>query len=119
GENGQVIFRTEAYPKAKIGAAWAFSGGKWQWSSTGTPGAVNSISAVAEKTSKVTQNSGSNQLGNPNSTPATVPPNTTSNALAIGSGVAAIGYGLYEFRFDMRNRWRLIKKSHFLKKFKQ
>lgn len=52
GPDSAVVAETASYTAAPDGAAWAFDGGTWQWSTTASPNVANVITVPAEPAKK-------------------------------------------------------------------
>jgi hypothetical protein len=130
--------QTDAYPAAVSGQAWALLDDTWQWTETPTPGAANTmtapgaakaIAATAKAAAKVAK-------PKPTTTPKaktaavkkvaakkkkvvkTTSFDNTAAALASAPihtkilatvAIAALLYGLYEYRHDLSNRYHVLR----------
>lgn len=117
---GTQISMTEAYGTAKDGQAWALAKGKWYWTTNPTPGGVNVINqpATSSKPSSSTKKvSAKNASGVKGASTVATAGASTSGAqdtalttpihpwtLALVA-LAALLYGAYEYRVDIRNRF--------------
>lgn len=125
-----IISQTDIYQSATEGQAWIFAGGKWQWSSSATPGQANIYTAPAKANGpkaasakkaaakapkkattaakkSVKGASTSSTLNNPskNDRVGILPP-------LVLAGVAGLVllYGLYEYRTDLANRFHKFRR---------
>lgn len=122
--NGTQLSVSDSYDAAKDGYAWALANGTWQWTTTPTPSAINTIhvppstkkKATVKKASTATPSTKSASV----STTGTVLGTTTKSSnggpdltplhpwvLALVACLALL-YGAYEFRTDMA---RLVSQS--------
>jgi len=123
--NGTTVSETDAYQNAADGLAWALSDGKWQWTSTPTPGSANAITIgtplssskktaskkTTTKAAKTTKPKVKAAKTTKTKTTATVDEsdNTTPPvqplhmAVLVAVGAVALLYGAYEYRHDMAN----------------
>lgn len=110
----EVISQTEPYGKAKDGWSWALAEGKWYWTTTPTPGTQNTISADgisggSTSAGGVGTVEGASTTGTAHSSAAGGSANTggQTNTLhpgvLVGVAAAALLYGLYEYRGDIKN----------------
>lgn len=121
---GNTIGQSDAYGTAKDGQAWALANNTWYWTTRPTPGTTNVINQAANGTKVTaatitkakTTSRASSVKGAATTKPAVKAPVSTSNAqdaalttpihpwtLALVA-VAALLYGAYEYRVDLRNR---------------
>ena len=133
---GNVIGQTDAYSNAPDGQSWALANGTWYWTLTPTAGSANVINqplsvkklstspspssgATAKKTSSAKSSSGSTPKVKAASTttannakPST--PSKNSSPLhplvLAGIGAGALGYGAYEYRNDLANRYYQLRR---------
>lgn len=115
---GTVITQTDPYSSAKDGVAWALAKGTWYWTGRPTPGANNIINQTAvasgrQASSKKAATTAAVKGAATISAGVTNGVDTTAAAAAsapVHSGVlaavvlAAVGYGVYEYRHDLANR---------------
>jgi hypothetical protein len=115
---GRIISQSDPYQSAKDGQAWVSAQGKWQWTITPTPNALNAVKAPPAKktTAKAKTAAAQASQGGISSTPK----NSASQAVASVStepkitplhpgvlalvGVFALLYGAYEYRGDVANK---------------
>ncbi|HVS58648.1 MAG TPA: lamin tail domain-containing protein [Candidatus Saccharimonadales bacterium] len=125
---GTLISQTNAYGSAKDGQAWALAEGTWYWTLSPTPNAANVVDQ-ANLTASSSKSSGPTSPGSPSSggsvkgtsstrsntvsSPATsdvaqlTPIHPWTLALVV---LAALLYGLYEYRVDVANRIHQFRK---------
>lgn len=119
--NGDEVFKTSPYEKAKSDNAWALVAGKWQWTSTPTPAAPNVIVVPASTSRKKSSKSSSSRSRSSSSKssssssgsdgriiyeePAAIANTEINTAVLIGVGSLAFGYAIYEYRHDIANRY--------------
>ncbi len=120
--NGNEVYKTSPYEKAKSDNAWALVAGKWQWTSNPTPAAPNVIivpaSTSRKKSSKNSSKSRKSSSRSSNSSsssgsdariiyeePAAIVDTEINVAVLVGVGSMAIGYAMYEYRHDIANRY--------------
>jgi hypothetical protein len=115
--SGNVLSQSDVYPSAQDGQAWVRADGLWQWTTTPTPNAINTItsppppksSTASSKTKSVkavksakTKASKSPNLFSPSN------PNGVTNKLhpllLAGVGAMALLYAGYEYRHDLANQ---------------
>lgn len=116
---GNVIDATDVYSNAKDNQSWVIAEGAWQWSTTPTPGAANSVSVVAaasktqkNSTSNETSASGAVQGSNSSSAQNQAPQPLTEVSqqdslhpfVLATFGSLTVGYALYEYRQDITNK---------------
>lgn len=118
---GNSLSSTGSYSTAKDGQAWALAKGKWYWTAQPTPGAANVIKqpVPARKTKSTTSSKANHSSGKTTSA-------SNSSALISGSSeapdtspvharalvvvvAAAILYGAYEYRADIRNKLFILR----------
>lgn len=117
---GTVIAETDAYGSAKDGMAWALAKGTWYWTVKTTPNSANVIDQVATgtKTIKTTlaksaaaavKGSATSksplQKGVAASASTAVAPAPIHAGVLAAVAVLAVGYGVYEYRHDLANRF--------------
>ncbi len=127
--NGDAVFETGKYEKAKAGNSWTLGAdGKWQWSSEQTPGAPNVVivpvstsrkkKSSSSKSSRSKSSSSSSKSGSSGGSdarviyqePASLEDTKLNMAVLVGVGTMAVGYGIYEYRHDIANRYHQSKK---------
>lgn len=111
---GNTLEQSDTYSTAKDGQAWVSANGLWQWTTTPTPGAKNTITAPpAAKSSKSKSTAKTSVLtaktsGANNSSGGGPASGTKSGSLhpAVLAGVGGIAllYALYEYRHDLANQ---------------
>lgn len=124
--SGNMLAQTDVYSSAKDGYAWVYAQGLWQWTTTSTPNAANSITAPptsasktiiaagstkskpgtssktatrGAKTTKVSATKSASSFSSPTPTKAS---NLHPLVLAV-IGTLAVVYALYEYRHDLAN----------------
>lgn len=122
--DGAVLQQSEPYASAKDGQAWVLAQGKWQWTATPTPNAVNVVSApagsspkkaaaTAAKTGSVkaastTKKSAASKktaaLQNSQNVASVAGDTPVHLAVLAAVAVFALLYGAYEYRHDLANR---------------
>ncbi|HSW78440.1 MAG TPA: lamin tail domain-containing protein, partial [Candidatus Babeliales bacterium] len=112
---GNLLSQTDEYFTAKDNYAWVNKDGLWLWTTTPTPGAVNTInSPPASKSSSSTAKTTSKKsvkgakTSKPTTSSASAFPSSPSsvkmNPLVLaGVGAAALLYAGYEYRHDLAN----------------
>jgi len=119
--SGTILSQSAVYGTAEEGQAWALVNGSWKWLITPTPNAANngvvsepiaSSTSVAEDSSDNTSSSSKSGSGNSTQKQAeeledTVPLHPT---ILAGIGLSAVGYGIYEYRRDIANRFIQFKR---------
>ena len=117
--NGDVVFATSPYEKAKPDISWVLVGGVWQWSATPTPAAPNVAVAPATSTSKKASSKSSSSKSSTSKKsssspgdariiyedPASIEGSEINKAVLFGVGTLALGYAIYEYRHDISNRF--------------
>lgn len=121
-----IVLSETSYGKPTPGAAWAWNGGDWEWTTNPTPGQANTFqdlvstndtvkNSAAKKTTKRTAKSTAKKAtkkgevkSSSTDKPATTTTTTTSrvpvhNGVVAGVGGLAVLYGAYEYRHDARN----------------
>jgi hypothetical protein len=130
---GETVSEVDTYSTAVSGSSWAFIDGKWQWTATPTPGAVNTLTAIpllstASKSSTKKATASTKKATTPKTSStkttakkssvkaATTAKNATGSSnvsskapplhagVLAGVGLLAVGYALYEYRRDIANR---------------
>jgi hypothetical protein len=115
---GNVLGKTDEYTSAKDGYAWVSADGLWQWTTTSTPGAVNTIVTppLSKTAAKAAGSSSSKKsvkgakktaaAASTNSGGSTGPPSAVKMhpLVLAGIGTAALLYALYEYRHDLANQ---------------
>lgn len=125
--SGNIISEGQSYDEAEEGDSWSKFETGWQWTSSPTPGAPNTLteSAKTAKKAKVkvatAKKTATKKVAAKKPTKkakakeavlsaATVPVSPISTALVAVSALLALLYGLYEFRFDIRNKFVLAER---------
>lgn len=123
--NSNVVAAAGTYPKAASGDSWAKFDQTWQWTGTPTPGAPNRLStsnqivknakakaAVVKKAAakKTTAAKAKKAKANAREAvgPAAIPTTPLSVGLVATAATLGLLYGLYEFRYDIRNRIQIL-----------
>jgi hypothetical protein len=121
---GNLLSQTEAYGTAKDGQTWSLADSKWYWTTQATPNAANIIKQpVVAKSSSKTSKSSKTTASTSNATSGTVKGATTSSSgtsapaasdtkttpihplVLAAIGILAVGYGVYEYRHDIANKF--------------
>lgn len=124
---GNIISEGHSYDEAEEGDSWSKFDSSWQWTSTPTPGAHNSFTESAKSLKKAKVKSvATKKAASKKSvakkakkvkakeavlTPATVPVSPMSTAIVAAFAFVALVYGIYEFRYDIRNKLELAKRN--------
>jgi len=128
---GQIIDETAPYGQAPTGSSWQLFNNEWSWSSVPTPNSANSAPpegvvtvpkvkaatttkattkaktasvAATKQAAQKTQNKTTN-----NQSQAATQPSPVNTSVLIGVGILALGYILYEYRYDILQRYRQLK----------
>ncbi|HET6924652.1 MAG TPA: lamin tail domain-containing protein [Candidatus Saccharimonadales bacterium] len=119
---GTVINQSDPFGTAKDGVAWALAKGEWYFTSDPTPNAANVIkqaSTTKTKSSKAKSAAavkgaatssagvGGTASGNDTQVAQLTPIHPWTLAIVIA---LALAYGLYEYRFDLANRFYQFRK---------
>jgi len=134
---GVVVAEADTYGEAEDGLSWSFIAGVWQWTATPTPGLPNVLAIItpptlaakttkAVKTAKATAKKKAGAVKTTKATKATKAATTeraiyedpllddvvtpVHPAILAGVGLSAVGYGLYEYRFDFQNRLQQLRR---------
>lgn len=113
---GNVLSRTDTYGTAKDGQAWALANGKWYFTSQPTPSAANvvkQITTASKTSSKKTSSKANSAVKGASTTAGTAGTNGAETATHVAThpyvlaaaGALAVGYGVYEYRTDIANRY--------------
>lgn len=135
-KEGQTVSETDPYSDAKEGEVWQFYAGAWQWSISGSPGANNiqtlptalsTLKAVSAKKPKTTtakttkakqasaktakataqkKSTKKDEKGPTNNFQETEAPQTVHPLMLAMTGLLALSYGIYEYRFEISNLFR-------------
>ncbi|MCA9327008.1 lamin tail domain-containing protein [Candidatus Saccharibacteria bacterium] len=129
--NGAVVAKTSPYDSAPDGEAWALANGTWYWTTKPTPGATNVIAKPIAKpasatkkltTKKAVKSASTKKAAKAKKTAASTANDTTGSTLPAAAraalhpvvlatvAIAAIGYGLYEYRHDLANAVHRLRK---------
>jgi hypothetical protein len=130
GPTGTVMSASDPYGTAKDNQAWVIVGGKWQWTLTPTPNAPNTLTAVASAAAKAA--TAKKAIAKAKTTAATKTKTTKAKPVSTGTaalvadtatarspvhpavlaviGAAAVLYGAYEYRQDVANYFRRLRK---------
>ncbi len=131
---GAVIDETAAYGAAPTGSSWQLFNNEWSWSYSVTAGVANTpppagtvttpkvkaatttkaatkaktATAAAAKTTKAVTNkastaSGAGQLA------AASQPSPINKSVLLGVGLLALGYVIYEYRYDIAQKYRRLR----------
>lgn len=128
---GAVIAQSDPYDAAPDGQAWALANGAWYWTTKPTPSATNDIAKpivvpataakkltvkkTTAKTATVKAATTKKATAKPATQAATASQNVAAKAglhplvLAVVA-LAAIGYGIYEYRHDLANTFHKLKR---------
>lgn len=126
---GNVIDETASYSAAPTGSSWQLYVEQWSWSNRPTPAAANpappagtattpKVKAAsttvlaakakiptAAKTTKAAANKAANTSSNGQPVPA-LQPSAINKSILVGVGILALGYVLYEYRYDIAQKYR-------------
>jgi len=113
---GNELTMSDVYTSAKDGQAWILAAGKWQWTTKPTPGAVNTVAApVAKSSSSGSGSKSASSSANPansSGSPAQSDSSRSINPLILaGVGAAALLYAGYEYRHDLANALRRLRRN--------
>lgn len=138
---GDVLDTVATYGQAKTGQAWAKSGDMWQWSTSPTPSAQNSVTVEPAKalltaatsatkkptaattkkssaTGKTTASAAKTAAAKPSKTESAASPapqqdtTTTLNYIILGAaGLGVLGYVGYEYRHEFARLWTKTKSA--------
>ncbi|MCA9333203.1 lamin tail domain-containing protein [Candidatus Saccharibacteria bacterium] len=132
---GTVLFQTDKYNDAKDGEAWTYKDGVWQWTGQPTPGSENVLAATtaelkaAEKAKKTTKSTtpkakkattAKKTAQKKSGTAATTTNNGDADSggttsinrwIIAGVGAIALGYALYEYKDDIRNKFLQFRRN--------
>ncbi len=131
---GTVIDETATYTAAPTGSSWQLFNNEWSWSNSVTAGAANIVppagtlttskikaatttkaatkakaaTTAAAKTTKAATNkastaSGAGQLA------AASQPSPINKSVLLGVGLLALGYVIYEYRYDIAQKYRQLR----------
>ena len=128
---GGIVSETEEYSSAKDGQAWILANNTWVWSITPTPNMSNilhappvkkpSKSSATKSSSKNSAKASSTKQGkspkvlgaNTKSSFFEAPQKTPIHAWTIALvGSLAILYAIYEYRFDIANKFHQLRKNY-------
>ncbi len=111
--NDKVITQSEPYTKAKDGQSWALDSGKWVWTSVPTPNEINVLSSTGSNTKAkqvatvlgISSTKGGAGEAGSDSAPHKLADKMPVNSVVLAVvGLTAIGYALYEYRYDISNK---------------
>lgn len=124
---GNVLAQSDIYTTAKDGYARVYANGSWQWTTTPTPSAANTITAPPApkkstaasgptKTASKTAVKGAKTTAKPKTSNGSIPPaiTTASNLhplVLAGVGTLALLYALYEYRHDLANTFHRLRRN--------
>ena len=111
--NDKVITQSEPYTKAKDGQSWSLDSGKWVWTSVPTPNEINVLSSTGSNTKAkqvatvlgISSTKGGAGEAGSDSAPHKLADKMPVNSVVLAVvGLTAIGYALYEYRYDISNK---------------
>jgi hypothetical protein len=111
--NDKVITQSEPYTKAKDGQSWSLDSGKWVWTSIPTPNEINVLSSTGSNTKAkqvatvlgISSTKGGAGEAGSDSAPHKLADKMPVNSVVLAVvGLTAIGYALYEYRYDISNK---------------
>lgn len=127
---GLVIDETTPYGEAPTGSSWQLYNNEWSWSTVPTPNAANPIppagtvttpkvkaastkaaakpKVATAKTTKAAAAKSQTQTGASQDS-ATGQPSSVNKSVLVGVGILALCYVLYEYRYDIAQRYRQLK----------
>ena len=130
--SGALVDETALYETAPTGSSWQLYNNEWSWSNTPTPNATNpappagtvttpkvkaattkaaaKTKTTAAKTTKSATSGGQAQAGT-NGGVAAAQPGSVNKTVLAGVGILALGYVLYEYRYDIAQRYRQLKSN--------
>lgn len=123
---GNEISQTEPYAEAKEGLAWALAEGKWYWTTTPTPNAANTVNGTTSSIGSSNKSGngvgvveGTKQDASLSSSAETSGNNSNKEdnnpllhpLIIAGVAGAAILYGLYEYRGDVKNKLHQLQRN--------
>lgn len=116
---GNLLSHSGAYGAAKDGQAWALANGTWYFTSQPTPNAANVVKQIttASKTSgKTTSTKGNTAVkgaatttGSSADSAKTAAQVSTHPYILAAVAALAVGYGVYEYRNDIANRYHQLR----------
>lgn len=124
--SGNVLSQTDVYQTAKDGYARVYAGGVWQWTTTPTPSAVNSVTSPPAAKSSSASSSKSTSKTAVKSAKTTAKPKTSTSGPSLSSaistsslhslvlagvGALALLYALYEYRHDLANTFHRLRRN--------
>jgi hypothetical protein len=113
--DGSELDVTANYSKVIAGLSWIYASGKWQWTSTPTPGKANIVTlpaALGSKTAKGSSIASSSSSPNPYTSPnKSIIKAPLHPAVLAGVGAAALLYALYEYRHDLGNLFYKLRRN--------
>ncbi len=127
---GTQVAQSDPYDSAPDGQAWALANGTWYWTTKPTAGATNDIAAPIVKAATATKQVTTNKATVVKSATTTTPAKAATAATKTSSTVApqkaassalhplvlatvalaAIGYGVYEYRHDIANTFYKLRR---------
>ena len=121
---GNELFKTDPYEKAKSDISWVLIDSKWSWSAQPTPAAPNVVVVPASSSRKKSSSSSSSKSSSskPSSSssssdsriiyeePASIADTKINTAVLMGVGALAFGYAIYEYRHDISNRFQQFRR---------
>lgn len=109
--NGTQIDITGDYAKAPEGQAWVYAAGKWQWTTTPTPGKSNVFIASTTSTSSTASRNNA-ASGSSNRSSGEGSKSTPLHPMILaGIGGAVLLYALYEYRHDLANQLYRLRRN--------
>lgn len=128
---GAQVAQSDPYDSAPDGQAWALANGAWYWTTKPTPGTTNDIAtpivkaatAAKKVTASTTATKGAATKAPAKSATTKTAASTTSGGqtppssapihplVLAGVALAAIGYGVYEYRHDLANAFHKLRRN--------
>lgn len=124
--SGNVLSQTDVYQTAKDGYARVYADGTWQWTTTPTPSAINSVTSPPAAKSSSASSSKSTAKTAVKSAKTTAKPKASTSSPSLSSaistsslhplvlagvGTLALLYALYEYRHDLANTFHRLRRN--------
>lgn|GEM_PF-745874 len=111
--NNSQIDATGDYVKAPDGQSWIYAAGKWQWSTTPTPGKPNIfVASTTNSANNTSANRSSAANGQANAAGRSENKSNPLHPLILaGIGGTVLLYALYEYRHDLANQFYRLRRN--------